>query len=40
LRLKKPTDIVFRVYKTGKITLWFDKVSIRKCERMHSSIEP
>jgi 4-amino-4-deoxy-L-arabinose transferase-like glycosyltransferase len=39
LELKKPTDIVFRVYKTGKITLWFDKVSIRKCERKHSSIK-
>jgi len=30
LRLEKPSDIVFRVYKTGNFTLRFDKVSIQK----------
>lgn len=40
LELNKPVDILFRVYKTGKITLWFDSVSVRKCEKMHSSMEP
>jgi len=35
--LKKSEDIVFRVYKTGKITVWFDKVSIRKNEQANRS---
>lgn len=30
--LKKPEDIVFRVYKSGKISLWFDKISVHKTE--------
>ncbi len=30
LTLKRPTDIEFRVYKKGRLILWFDKVSLQK----------